>query len=368
MSLGFYVSELNLQRTRLRPLAVGTELDRADDGRKRRFMHMRCDFALIEAADGGYRLPQNLQVRVCVWRQVVPQRVDTLALGFFLIFFQEGVDAREVKGRFRDPEIVIDDAVQHRSQVFLDGGELQADHAAAEHFRLQTQLVGRLDHSNRSWRVGADIDQIGTRGFDGPNDGRKVCRAGRIGLVVDDFQAHFLGVFPRTGDRVAGEFSIRRKQCDGFRFRALFGGDREESSRPILFRGRARRHDLEITVVVEFIVDREAEQCREHQFLAHHNRHRRRNFVGAVTGNDQVHFVDVQQLGIDARHFCRLCRIVVIDELHLPSQQTARLIRVFAPDFHGDKRCFPGARKTAGQRHAEADLKRLRSARSGRKR
>ena len=52
--------------------------------------------------------------------------------------------------------------------------------------------------------------------------------------------------------------------------------------------------------------------------------------VGAVAGDDEIDLVDVEQLGVDARHGRRVGLVVVVDELDLAAEQAALRVDVVA--------------------------------------
>jgi hypothetical protein len=56
--------------------------------------------------------------------------------------------------------------------------------------------------------------------------------------------------------------------------------------------------------VLELVVDGQAQHA-EHHLPLHGDRHRRHREVRAV-GDDEIHFVDVKQLGVDGRHVGRI--------------------------------------------------------------
>ena len=133
----------------------------------------------------------------------------------------------------------------------------------------------------------------------------------------------------------------------------------EEPLRPADRRIGSGRHDLEVAVVLELGVDVQPEQRHESEIALHHDRHRRRDDVGAVARHDEVHLVDVEQLRVDPRHGRGARLVVVVDELDLAAEDPAFGVDVVAPDFHRDQRRLAVAGERPGQAHAEADLERL---------
>ena len=66
-----------------------------------------------------------------------------------LIARQEVHDAGELHRLARQPEIVIDDAVEERPELHLDRGRLQSDHAAADDLRREARLADGPHHADR---------------------------------------------------------------------------------------------------------------------------------------------------------------------------------------------------------------------------
>jgi hypothetical protein len=98
----------------------------------------------------------------------------------------------------------------------------------------------------------------------------------------------------RARGRVQRELGVRGDDRHRFRIVLLLLGELEEAARPVELGLGARRHDLEVAVVLELVVHREPEQRREHELLAHDDRHGRRDLVGAVARHHQVDLVDVE--------------------------------------------------------------------------
>jgi hypothetical protein len=101
-------------------------------------------------------------------------------------------------------------------------------------------------------------------------------------------------------------------------------------------------------------------------FRLDHDRHGRRDQRRGVGTDDQVDFVDVEQLRIDRRHLRGRALVVVVDELDRTAEEPALGVDIFFPNLLGEQRRFAVGRKPAGQRHAEADLDRLAGLRPGR--
>src|SRR5262249_47255454 len=73
----------------------------------------------------------------------------------------------------------------------------------------------------------------------------------------------------------------------------------------------------------------------------------------------EIDLVEVEKLGIDARHQRRIALIVVLDELHRPAEQAALgvdlVLQYLQPELHH----LAGAGVRAGERHAAADADRV---------
>ena len=238
----------------------------------------------------------------------------------------------------------------------LNSGGLQSDHGAAEHFRLEAELVGGLDDADRAQRIGADHDEIRVGGLNRADDRREVGRVRRVGLVVDDIEAVFLGVVAGAVGGVARELGVLGRNRHGLRLRILRRRDLEEALGERLFRRRTGRQHREIFRVVKLAVGIEREQADEGLALLHDDRNGRRDHVGGVGTDDEVDFVDVEQLGVDAGHVRRVGLVVVIDELNLAAEQAAFGVDLFLPDLGAEQRLLAVGRQRAGQRHAKADF------------
>jgi len=112
----------------------------------------------------------------------------------------------------------------------------------------------------------------------------------------------------------------------------------------------------EISRIVELAIDVHAQHADRHLVGLHDDRHRRRDHVGRIGAEQKVHFVDAEQLGVDAGHVVGVALVVVINQLDRAPQQSAPGVDVVAPDFQGQQVLLAVGRDRAGQGHAEADL------------
>ena len=110
---------------------------------------------------------------------------------------------------------------------------------------------------------------------------------------------------------------------------------------------------------MKLAVHREPEQAEEQAVMLDRHRHRRRDHVRAIAGDDQIDFIDIEQLGVNPGHRRRIALVVVIDELDRPAEKPALRVDVVLPDLHREQRRLAGGGKPAGQRHAETDCYRL---------
>ena len=110
---------------------------------------------------------------------------------------------------------------------------------------------------------------------------------------------------------------------------------------------------------MKLAVDVEGEEADEQLVLLHHHRERRRVEIGAVRPHDNVDFVDVDQLGVDAGHVGRIGLIVVVDELYFAAEESALGVDLLRPDLGAEQRLLAVGRERSGQRHGEAELDRV---------
>ena len=322
------------------------------------------ELVLVEAFGRLDGSRHDLQIGVGEGRQVIAERVDPFGGRSRLVFLQEFLDAREVQGFCRLPEIEIDYAVELRAELLLDRSILQPDKATAEDLGLEADLVGGPHHADRVGRIGQAQHDIRIGRVDRPHDRGVIGRGRRVGLVVDDVEPGRLGVLARALGAVAREFGVAGDDRDGLRLRVLGRRDLEKPLREADRRvGTAGRHHREIPRVLELAVHIEAEQREERHLVLHHDRHRRRQQIGAVVTHHDVDFVDLEQLGEDPRHGRRVALVVVIDQLHRPAQHPALGVGLLLPDLHRQQGSLAAGGEPAGQPHAEADLDRVGGAR-----
>jgi len=64
-----------------------------------------------------------------------------------------------------------------------------------------------------------------------------------------------------------------------------------------------------------------------------------------VAGDDEVHLVNIEELGVNPGDSGRVRLVVVVDELHRPVEKAAPLVDVVPPDLHGSRAGFPLAER-----------------------
>ncbi len=94
--------------------------------------------------------------------------------------------------------------------------------------------------------------------------------------------------------------------------------------------------------------------------VLHQHRDCRSDHVGRVWADQQVDFVDIDQLGVDPRHVRRIALVVIEHKLDRAPEQPALGVDVVTPNLQRRQHLLAGRRHAAGQCHAEADPDRLR--------
>ena len=308
----------------------------------------------IEALRGRGRLLEDLADRVVERGQVEAQRIDLRLGRFRAIALEELLDAGVLHaGRIGG---VVDDAVQLRAEVLHDWRELQADHAAADqlHRRADADLVDRAHQRHGVVRVGADEHHVGLGVPHRADHRREVDGGRRIALLVHGLQAALLRHGLGAVGQVLREFLVRGDEGD--RLRAGLLSDLEEALGPA---GRvAPGRIIEPLVVLHGVVHLEREVTHEQEVALLDERHDRRRRHGAVGRDQEVDFVDIEQLRVDAGRGRRVRLIVVGDQLDLAVEQPALLVDVFDPHLQREQRGLAAAAERARLRDADADLDR----------
>jgi hypothetical protein len=114
---------------------------------------------------------------------------------------------------------------------------------------------------------------------------------------------------------------------------------------------------------MERAVGGEREQADEGLAVLHGDRNRRRHHVGRIAADDQIDFVHVEKLGVDAGHGRRIALVVVVDEFDRTPQQSAGGIDVVLPDLHRNQGRFAVRGERSALRHGKTDGDRIGGAR-----
>ena len=356
MSLSFTPRNCACSVARFLPLAIRRKRDRPDDGLVLVLAQIFGDALLVERLGGVDRRLDHLAHRIAERRQIIAERIDLGLDGALGVVLEKLLGAVEIHARFRQPGVVVDDAVEQRTQIRHHGRELQADHAAAENLDVvaDPDLVHGAQNAGRVRRIGRDIDDVGLGGLERADDGGEFHRVRRIGLVEDDGEVSLLGDIPRGQREVLGKLLVRRKQRHALAARLLT--QIEERGRPAI--RRAPRCIVEPHIVADLAVHLEREIPHQQQAALLDERHERRGRHRRVGREQQIDLVDVDQLGVDRRRL-RCTRLVVIDdEFDLAAEQAALGVDVVAPDLDAELRSLAAAREAAGLRHRHADLDR----------
>src|SRR5438093_596108 len=111
---------LHFEHARFRPFAVLAEADVADDRLERLAMHEVRHLFMVERLGALDRAAEHLQIGIGERRQIPAERVDPRRRRLGLVLLQEVENARELHRLRRDPEVVIDDAVELGAELLLD--------------------------------------------------------------------------------------------------------------------------------------------------------------------------------------------------------------------------------------------------------
>ena len=302
----------------------------------------------------------DLARRIAERRKGPADRIDLLLLRDGLVLCQQLLGAGKYQRRRRQEHLVVDDAVHQRAELHLDRRHQEPDEGAAEHLRRQPDLVGGAHDADRIRRIGRDIDDVGIERLHRAHDRRIVGRCRRIFLVEHDLEAaDFLDALARAVGGVLGEFGVGRDDRDGLRPRLLRGGQLEEAVSEGFLRLRPGRQHREILVVMEFAVGGIGQDADRGLVVLHQHRNCRRHHVGRVGADQQIDFVDVDQLGIDPGHVLRIALVVIEHQLDRTAEQAAFGVDVVAPDLQRRQHLLADRRHAAGERHAQADPDRL---------
>ena len=337
---------LRPDRPRLGPFALRAEGDLALDRLERVAVHVFGELVVVERLGCGDRLFENLQFAVGEGRQEIAKQIDPLGRRPGLVLLDEVHDAGKLHRRDRLPQVDVGDAVGRLAELHLDRRCLQPGEAAAEHLGAQPDLADRTHH-------------LGLGRLHRANDRREIDRGRRIGAVVDDIDAGPLRVLARALGGLMLELGVGGDDGDRLRLRLLRRCQIEIALGEGLHRLGAERQHREVFRIVELVVRPERKQSEKQPVVRDRDRYCRGYQIGAVARNQQIDFVDVDQLGVDPRDVRGIALVVVIDQLDRPAEQPALGVDLLLPDLEGEQPCLADDGERAGQFHAEADRDRL---------
>jgi len=230
-------------------------------------------------------------------------------------------------------------------------------------FGLKLISAAERDEGHVVGRIAADEDEIGIGRLHRAHHRHQVGRERRIALVVDGFEAGTLGVVARAVAGGLAEFRVGGDDRNGLGFRVLRHRDFEPAARKRQGALVAARDHPEVALIVELAIHIHAQHADGHLAGLHDLRHGRRDHVGGIRPDQQVDFVDADELGVDAGNQIGIALIIVEHELDRTAEQPALGVDVIAPDFQRRQQHLAVGGDPSGQRHAEPDLDRLGRAR-----
>ena len=165
-------------------------------------------------------------------------------------------------------------------------------------------------------------------------------------------------MFARPYQDVVGELRVRTNQRHRPWRRIKRFCDRKERIGQDALWIRSKRGALKVPRIFEFGVRSERQQHHHHLLALHDHRHRRYDQIRRGA-HDEVDFVDINELCVDAGNSGGVGLVVVIDELNRAAEKAAVAVDLFGPDLLRQQMGLSGGGKPAGQRYAKADLDRL---------
>ena len=119
--VSFYVLILNLENSRVRPFTFCAEPYLSHDCRERVCADVTPDLGIIERLRRLHCLFQYLKLSVGPGRHIISQRIHPFGRRSCLITRNEIAHAGELHPRHRQPELVVDETIEQRSELRLDG-------------------------------------------------------------------------------------------------------------------------------------------------------------------------------------------------------------------------------------------------------
>ena len=163
---------------------------------------------------------------------------------------------------------------------------------------IESDFSRRAHDANRVWRIGGDKHDVGIGRLHRAYHRREIGRARRIALVVDDLESVLPDFLAGAVSGALGELGVGGQDRDGLRLGCLDRGEIEEADRESVDTLRTNRDHREVFRVAELIVDADGGETDRHLVVLDDGRHRRRNEVGAVGSEQQVDFVDRDELAV----------------------------------------------------------------------
>src|SRR6516162_8600070 len=111
-AVAFDVLELRGERPLFRPFSMRAKFHITNDGLERRLAHVVGELVVIQALRGGDCIAEYLQIGIGPYRHVVAERVGTGRSRALLVFFEELRGTGEIHRFYRQPSLIIDDAVE----------------------------------------------------------------------------------------------------------------------------------------------------------------------------------------------------------------------------------------------------------------
>src|SRR4029077_7495112 len=127
----------------------------------------------------------------------------------------------------RHPGLIVDNAVELRTELALEDGGLQANYRAADDLRLVVELVDSKHEANRAERIRTQNYNVRIRRLQGTHNRREVGCAGREGFVIDNLRTEGLCVLAGTLAGVPRELCVLSRQRNRCRLWILLFGNLE---------------------------------------------------------------------------------------------------------------------------------------------
>ena len=144
-----------------------------------------------------------------------------------------------------------------------------------------------------------------------------------------------LEILARASQGAIRVLGISAYQGNRAQFGILCGSEFEKGLGKFFARFWSVRRNLKIVGIVKLLVIAEPKEAHQHQIALDDNGHNRGDQVRSISRDDKVNIIDIEQFGVDARDRGRLGLVVVVDEFHRTSEETALFVDLVSPDLHG---------------------------------